>query len=151
MFFLGLVCIIIFYLIYKDNRDDIHEHFKKKANKKENIKMWENDSKESYYARSKYEKDLDSNIRKIIIEDGDKTRMALYLQQQEILNILRKMRDGVDSDSKKDHEFSNDSTILVYGYKCQDGYFGHVGNGVLKIFDSKQAYRKFIDEVISQK
>ena len=44
-----------------------------------------------YYARSEADKRFDDQIRSNVKKGGDKAMMALYLQNQEILNLLRRM------------------------------------------------------------
>lgn len=42
-----------------------------------------------YFARCDKDVELDSTIRDTVVEDGNKTSMAMYLQGQEQLNLLR--------------------------------------------------------------
>lgn len=46
-----------------------------------------------YYARSEQEKEFDDEIRNAVYNDGTKAEMALYIQNQEILNLLRQIDD----------------------------------------------------------
>lgn len=48
-------------------------------------------NKITYYARNKKEKDLDDQIRNALLNFGDKAQMAIYLQNQMILNELRRI------------------------------------------------------------
>lgn len=46
-----------------------------------------------YYARHEREKEFDDSIRDAVKSANDKALMALYVQNQAILNMLRKMDD----------------------------------------------------------
>lgn len=46
-----------------------------------------------YYAADVSERRFDDQIRKIVKKNGSKADMALYIQNQEILSMLRAMRD----------------------------------------------------------
>lgn len=48
-----------------------------------------------YYARNEKEKKFDDWIRDIVRIEGSKADMALYIQNQAILNAIRRMEDGV--------------------------------------------------------
>lgn len=44
-----------------------------------------------YFARNENEKNFDDEIRETLLRFGDKAQMALYLQNQMILNELRRL------------------------------------------------------------
>ncbi len=46
-----------------------------------------------YYAQSEKEKEFDSEIRKAVHHTGSRAEMALYIQNQTILNMLRHMEE----------------------------------------------------------
>ena len=48
-----------------------------------------------YYAGNEKEKKFDDWIRDAVRMEGSKADMALYIQNQAILNMLRRMRDSV--------------------------------------------------------
>jgi len=78
-----------------------------------------------YYAGDDAEKAFDDQIRDTIIEEGNKVDMALYVQNQAILNLLRKQRD------------------MPKGYPIQTGYMGLV-DGEYRLFATENDYREFI-------
>jgi len=54
----------------------------------------------NYYARNVAEKELDDMVRSKVYHDGDKVQMALYLQNQAILNLLRHIDDFIVRENK---------------------------------------------------
>ena len=46
-----------------------------------------------YYARNEQDKIFDTQIRAAMHKDASKAQMALYIQNQEILNLLRKLSE----------------------------------------------------------
>lgn len=48
-------------------------------------------NKTKYFARNEKEKKFDDEIRDTLLRFGDKAQMALYLQNQMILNELRRL------------------------------------------------------------
>lgn len=48
-----------------------------------------------YYARNEKEKKFDDRIRDAVCTEGSKADMALYIQNQAILNMIRRMEDCV--------------------------------------------------------
>jgi len=48
-----------------------------------------------YYARNEEEKRFDDQIRSVVYDKGTKTEMAIYLQNQTILNMLRHIEDEI--------------------------------------------------------
>lgn len=77
-----------------------------------------------YYAGNEAEKKLDDQIRDTLIAEGNKVDMALFLQNQAILNMLRRFRD-------------------CKGYPVAEGYMGFV-NGKYQLFATEGDYREFI-------
>ena len=53
-------------------------------------------NKIEYYARNEKEKEFDDCIRNAVYENGTKVEMALYVQNQEILNLLRRIEDSLN-------------------------------------------------------
>lgn len=51
------------------------------------------EDKIEYYTRNEQEKELDDWIRSAVYDNGTKAEMALYIQNQEILNLLRRLDD----------------------------------------------------------
>lgn len=51
-------------------------------------------AKAKYFARNDAEKKFDDEIRETLLKFGTKTEMALYLQNQMILNELRRLSIG---------------------------------------------------------
>lgn len=54
----------------------------------------------NYYVRNVAEKEFDDMIRSSVYHDGDKAQMALYLQNQTILNMLRHLDDVINKKHK---------------------------------------------------
>lgn len=52
---------------------------------------------EKYYARTDEERHFDDEIRSKIYSSGTKAEMALYIQGQEILNLLRRIDDEIEN------------------------------------------------------
>ena len=48
-----------------------------------------------YYASNEAERRFDDQIRSAVMEDGSKADMALYIQNQAILSMLRKMMPNI--------------------------------------------------------
>ncbi len=48
-----------------------------------------------YYARNNEEREFDNEMRERIRKHGTKAEMALYIQNQEILNILRHIDNNI--------------------------------------------------------
>ena len=46
-----------------------------------------------YYARNEKERGFDDWVRQRVLDSGDRALMALYVQNQEILNLLRHVDD----------------------------------------------------------
>lgn len=49
-----------------------------------------------YYARNKAEKGFDHEMREKVRRNGTKAEMALYIQNQAILNMLRHIEDDLN-------------------------------------------------------
>ena len=79
-----------------------------------------------YYAGNDAERKFDNQIRNTVYNEGNKVDMALYLQNQAILNMLRQQRDK----PKK-------------GYVIDTGYMGLV-DGEYKLFATEGDYLDFI-------
>lgn len=50
-----------------------------------------------YYARTNEEKKFDSELREKIAESGSPSEMALYIQNQAILSMLRRLEETIDT------------------------------------------------------
>ena len=49
-----------------------------------------------YYAEGMDEKRFDNAIKKAVLSSGSKAEVALYMQNQEILNQLRRLNERLD-------------------------------------------------------
>ena len=69
-----------------------------------------------YFARCDNDVELDSTIRDTVVEDGSKTSMAMYLQGQEQLNLLRTLivEQGVMMDELKSMKTLVGKTAELY-------------------------------------
>lgn len=69
-----------------------------------------------YFARCDNDVELDSTIRDTVVEDGSKTSMAMYLQGQEQLNLLRTLivEQGVMMDELKSMKTLVEKTSELY-------------------------------------
>lgn len=50
-----------------------------------------------YYARTDEEKKFDSELRDAIADSGSPSEMALYIQNQAILSMLRRLEETIDT------------------------------------------------------
>ena len=81
----------------------------------------------SYYAGNEKEKKLDDQLREAVRASGGKAEMALFIQNQEILSMLRRQRDNVP-----------------YGYTISTGYKGFVpGMGWIE-FPTEEEYNEYL-------
>ena len=80
-----------------------------------------------YYARSYKEKEFDDRIRETAKSTQDPYKMAMYVQGQATLNLLRRIDDKLK------------------GYPIQDGYMGWIDqNKRYRLFATEADYREFI-------
>lgn len=86
----------------------------------------------NYYARNEYERKLDNQIREAVRGTGDKDKMAMFVQGQETLNLLRRIDDKLK------------------GYPVPDGYMGWLDDHrQYRLFASEADYKDYISEVES--
>lgn len=62
-------------------------------------KDYANERGVGYYAPNPEEVAFDNWIRKNVMDDGSKAEMALYVQGQEILSQLRRLRDQLTKET----------------------------------------------------
>jgi len=83
-----------------------------------------------YYARNDYERKMDTQIREAVRAKNDKALMAMYVQGQATLNLLRRIDDKLK------------------GYPVDDGYMGWIEEfKCYRKFPTEGEYREFIAEV----
>lgn len=147
-----IACIIgigVGYLIYKDNKEEINNHIKRYVDKRKGEKMMK-ENNFGYYAGNDKEKQFDDDIRNTIKSGGDKDHMAIYVQQQEILNQLRRMRDKETNNFKftagPEIVYSGKPVYKVepYGYVVPDGYMGRLEDGKFMLFATEGDYKEYI-------
>lgn len=157
--FLGAMGLVLGYLVYRDNRSEINNKVKTVFNKMEGKKMVK-DTGLGYYAATETEKRFDDEIRETIKAEGNKVDMANYIQQQEILNQLRKLRDrekdvwrvstGPDIvarfnvDTKTTERGLGLTEVVPYGYIVPEGYMGRIGDDKYMLFETEGAYREYL-------
>lgn len=124
MTFWTFTAILIGYFVYKDNKDEIYEHLRKKKIKKEDQKMDKNEPETTSKFTIDPYTDLKFELRQVkeTQEDLlDKINMILH---------------------KQDYPFKPD------GAKVGDGYFGRVPEGGFKRFRDKADYLKYIETIL---
>lgn len=57
-----------------------------------------------YYARNEQEKTFDNSIRDTVKHSGTNVEMALYIQNQTILSMLRKLDDKLETIAQAKNE-----------------------------------------------
>lgn len=84
----------------------------------------------TYYAANDEERKLDSDRRRNVKESQDKALMSLFIQNQEILSMLRRQRD-------------------MKGYNVGVGYMGYdPEDGKYRLFATEAEYRDwFVEEM----
>lgn len=88
----------------------------------------------AYYAGSESEVKLDTQLRDTVREHGSKAEMALFVQNQEILSLLRRQRDGVPYCPK------------IKGYPVPDGYMGwDESEHKFRLFATENDYREAME------
>lgn len=84
---------------------------------------------ESYYARNEKEKEFDRRIRETAKSTNDPYKMAMYVQGQARLNILRRIED------------------MLKGYHVGSGYMGWIDSEKRYVlFATEEDYKDFIGE-----
>lgn len=83
----------------------------------------------TYYAANDEERKLDARRREKVKASGDAALMSMFIQNQEILSLLRRARD-------------------TKGYPVRSGYMGlDPESGKYMLFATEAEYREYMEEL----